>query len=66
MSGCGPSDRSDAARCGRGAAALRGRLLHLPPAAQRSVRTGETDAAGRAVQELHDGGEEGGGRGETG
>lgn len=51
------SPSRDEAAFNRSRAALRGRVLRLPPAAAGSQRTLETDAAGRAVQELHDRGE---------
>lgn len=49
--------RCDEAPVSRSRAAVGGRLLRLPAAAQRSQRAVEADAAGCAVQELHAGGE---------
>lgn len=45
--------RRDEAPFSRVRAAVGGRLLRLPAAAERSERTVEADAAGRAVPELH-------------
>lgn len=47
----------DEAPLGRSRAAVRGRLLRLPPVTERRERTVEADAAGRALPELHTGGE---------
>lgn len=49
--------RRDEAPFGRCRAAVGGRLLRLPAATERGERAVETDAAGRAVPELHAGGE---------
>lgn len=49
--------RRDEAPFGRSRAAVGGRLLRLPAAAERRERAVEADAAGRAVPELHAGGE---------
>lgn len=51
------SVRRDEAPFGRSGAAVGGRLLRVPAAAERRERTVEADAAGRAVPELHAGGE---------
>ena len=50
--------RRDEAPSGRSRAAVGGRLLRLPAATERRQRAVEADAAGRAVTELHAGGEE--------
>lgn len=52
----------DEAPCGRGRAAIGGCLLRVPAAAERSERAVEADAAGRALPELHAGGERAEGR----
>lgn len=49
--------RRDEAPCGRGRAAIGGCLLCVPAAAERGERAVEADAAGRALPELHAGGE---------
>lgn len=47
----------DETPCGRSRAAGRGRLLRVPAVTERRERAVEADAAGRAVPELHAGGE---------
>lgn len=49
--------RHDEAPFGRSRAAVGGRLLRLLAATERRERAVEADAAGRAVPELHAGGE---------